>query len=295
MFNSEVREVYVISPSSAGFQGTLDGVPIITQLMGEVRALKGGPPPGRGGNDKNNNDSVKPCDLDSTAKCDRPVPIGVSTGHLLITAGTICCRVKNIIGSAVFALSNNHVYANVNQASIGDEVIQPGPFDLGTVDNLDHVIGYLDDFETLRFGGAPNMIDAAIASTTTALLGNATPSDGYGTPLSTTVSASEALGLRVMKYGRTTGQTKGRIDSINATLNINYGDNRIALFKSQIVITPGNFSAAGDSGSLIVVNDKKSEHNGKPVGLLFAGSFIATIANPIDEVLMRFGVRIDGQ
>jgi hypothetical protein len=32
----------------------------------------------------------------------------------------------------------------------------------------------------------------------------------------------------------------------------------------------------------------------RPVGLLFAGSPTSTIANPIDVVLDRFGVRIDG-
>jgi len=32
-----------------------------------------------------------------------------------------------------------------------------------------------------------------------------------------------------------------------------------------------------------------------PVGLLFAGSSVITIANPIGLVLGRFGVTIDGQ
>ena len=62
---------------------------------------------------------------------------------------------------------------------------------------------------------------------------------------------------------------------------------------NQIVITPGNFSAGGDSGSLIVV--QKGADARKPVGLLFAGSMIVTIANPIDEVLSLLGVTIDGE
>ncbi len=33
----------------------------------------------------------------------------------------------------------------------------------------------------------------------------------------------------------------------------------------------------------------------KPVGLLFAGSMIVTIANPIGEVLSLLGVTIDGE
>ena len=50
-------------------------------------------------------------------------------------------------------------------------------------------------------------------------------------------------------------------------------------------------------------NDKCSVGGGKfagadalkPVGLLFAGSSTTTLANPIDVVLDRFGVTIDGQ
>src|SRR4030043_2225841 len=53
---------------------------------------------------------------DPTAKFSRPVPIGVSTGHPDITAGTTGARVKDSNGR-VFALSNNHVYANQNEAN----------------------------------------------------------------------------------------------------------------------------------------------------------------------------------
>ena len=59
------------------------------------------------------------------------------------------------------------------------------------------------------------------------------------------------------------------------------------------MITPGSFSAGGDSGSLIVIRGGPNKL--KPVGLLFAGSASATIANPIDAVLARWGLTIDGQ
>lgn len=95
-----------------------------------------------------------------------------------------------------------------------------------------------------------------------------------------------------MKYGRTTGQTKGRISAINATVNVNYGAPGVARFVDQIIIT-GSFSAGGDSGSLIVI--QKGANERKPVGLLFAGSANTTIANPIDFVLERFDVAVDGE
>ena len=45
----------------------------------------------------------------------RPVPIGVSAGQPDVTAGTIGARVSD--GSEIYALSNNHVFANRNDAS----------------------------------------------------------------------------------------------------------------------------------------------------------------------------------
>lgn len=222
-------------------------------------------------------------------RCARPVPIGVSTGHPNITAGTISCRVKK--GSNVYAMSNNHVYADENRASIGDNVLQPGPYDGGI--NPADAIGKLSDFQFISFctSSCPdNTIDAAIALSSTANLGNSTLPDGYGTPKSTTVTPQ--VNMAVMKYGRTTGLTAGKVYAINATVNVGY-DSGVARFVKQIVITPGKFSAGGDSGSLIVENGGTDDR--KPVGLLFAGSSLYTIANPIDPVLSRFGVTIDGQ
>ena len=80
--------------------------------------------------------------------------------------------------------------------------------------------------------------------------------------------------------------------AINATVNVGY-DSGVARFVNQIIITPGNFSAGGDSGSLIVVEKGKDAR--KPVGLLFAGSTSITVANPIGAVLSRFGVTVDGE
>lgn len=215
----------------------------------------------------------------------RPAPIGVSTGHPAITAGTLGCRVKDSSGR-VYALSNAHVYANENRALIGDNVLQPGSYDGGQ--NPRDAIGTLAAFQQITFSRfARNTIDAAIALCPLENLGNGTPPDGYGIPRATTILA--AVGLAVKKYGRTTKLTAGQVYAINATVNVTY-DSGVARFVNQIVITPGTFSAGGDSGSLVVTED-----GNHPVGLLFAGSSSYTIANPIDPVLSRFGVTIDGQ
>lgn len=247
----------------------------------------------------------------------RPVPIGVSVGHPDISAGTIGARVTD--GANVFALSNNHVFANSNNASIGDDILQPGPHDGGTYPN--DIIGMLYAFKEIEYcnvywGGryisCPqiNTIDAAIAEvmdpgTNEPMVDLNTPSDGYGAPGTTLHPAygipdiiddadedlSRLIGQRVQKYGRTTELTQGTVDSINATVDVCYDDNcnLIARFEDQIIITPGSFSDGGDSGSLIVTND--ADRN--PVGLLYAGSDTNTIANRIDRVLIEFGVQID--
>lgn len=267
------------SAKAAVLPASIENVPVIVKITGEVKALKG-PPPGKGGG--GTKDKVDP-----TARFDSPVPIGVSTGHPKITAGTISARVTD--GSNVYALSNNHVYAVENNASIGDNVLQPGTYDGGV--DPDDAIGTLYDFEPIVFStSAANIIDAAIARSSTANLGNATPSDGYGIPRSSHVAPR--LNERVMKYGRTTSLTKGSIYAIHATINIGYGSG-VARFVDQIIITPGRFSAPGDSGSLIVV--QKGSNARRPVGLLFAGSSLITVANPIGAVLDRFGVSIDGE
>ncbi len=253
----------------------LDGVPVHVVVTGELMALSPGTATG-----------LAPATLTTTDRWPRPVPIGVSTGHPDITACTIGARLTD--GTNVYALSNNHCYANSNEASIGDAVIQPGTYDGGFSAADD--IGTLADFEPIVFSTeASNVIDAAIALSSTANLGTSTPSDGYGTPNSTTVAA--VLKQKVQKYGRTTGHTaNGRITGINATVNIGYGAGT-ARFVNQIIVQPGSFIAGGDSGSLMVI--KGGSDDLKPVGLLFAGSPMIAIANPIDAVLAEFGVTID--
>jgi PKD repeat protein len=218
--------------------------------------------------------------------CERPVPLGVSTGHPDVTAGTIGARVRDQAGN-VYALSNNHVYANSNNASIGDSALQPGTYDGGQ--DPQHKIGELYDFQEIDFSGGNNVIDAAIVVTTTDDVSNITYS-GY-TPIST--PADPSVGLPVKKDGRTTGLTTANISATNVTVTVCFEQwwifcTRSATFVNQIGIEGSGFSAGGDSGSLIVTQD-----GNRPVGLLFAGSSTHTFANPIQPILERFDVVID--
>ncbi len=254
-----------------GLPDDLEGVPVAIEVTGLIMALS-----------------------DPTSRFARPVPTGVSTGHPAITAGTIGARVRDALGN-VYALSNNHVYANQNDADLDDPILQPGAFDGGN-DPTDR-IGTLDSYEPILFAtqqSTPlNVIDAAIAISSPDLLDNSTPADdGYGIPSS--ITATAYIGQPVQKYGRTTGLTHGEVSEINVTVDVCYLAYwfwclKLARYAGQIGITPGGFSGGGDSGSLIVTDDEFRN----PLGLLFAGGSDRTFANPIDAVLSAFGVTID--
>lgn len=277
-----VVKVYLTAMGAAALPRTVAGVPVVVEVTGPFVSFAD-PPAGAVLSDPE-------ARVDPKAGFPRPVPIGVSTGHPDITAGTIGARVTD--GSRIFALSNNHVLANRNQGTAGDNFLQPGVADGGR--NPDDALGTLFDFEPIEFCGGItcplNRMDAALALTTADKLGTETPEDGYGQPRSEVMEAT--LGMKVQKYGRTTGHTVGRVTGINAVVDVNYRTGN-ARFQGQIIISGDGFSTGGDSGSLIVTKGLLAADR-RPTGLLFAGSANSTIANPIDLVLDRFGVRVDG-
>jgi len=269
--NRPVIRVYTVHGNVRGIPAHVDQVPVRRVVTGLIRA---------GGVYDPNNPTTR----------ERPAPNGFSVGHPDITAGTLGAIVRDA-SNACFALSNNHVLANSNDASTGDSALQPGPFDGGS-DPAD-AIGTLADFEVITFDGSNNTIDAAIAAlNSTAEVTGSTPDFAYGAPGTSTVNAS--VGMSVMKFGRTTGFTTGTVEETNVTVDVCYQTRgpfncvSLARFVDQISISDGNFSDGGDSGSLIVRSSDAS-----PVGLLFAGSDTRTIANPIDDVLGAFGVSIE--
>lgn len=270
---TEYAEVFGAGPAGGGEAASAvqDGGPHYRGALGTVEA--------------------EDSDLLPRSRFERPVPMGVSTGHTKSTAGTIGAVVTD--GENRFALSNWHVWVPGGAGRVGDALLQPGPYD-GGLDPSD-LIGTLYAFEPVQLSPfASNRIDAAIMRTDD--VAPHTPENGYGTPRSETLRARP--GLEVKKYGRTTGYTFGRVDAINVSINVNYGSagNSVARFNGQI-ITCCNMSQGGDSGSLIVAHDVDRDGNPgrndrKPVALLFAGDQTRTIANPIDLVLDRFGVTI---
>jgi hypothetical protein len=268
-------DVYTTGPEASNVPGRLDGVPVSVEVTGKLSSMRR---PGGG--------------LQPSSRWPRPVPIGVSTGNEgECSAGTIGARVTN--GAAVYSLSNNHVYALENDAPIGSRVLQPGLLDTGCAFSVSNVLGTLTDFQPIVFSSAAaNTIDAAIALSSTADLGNATPPGGYGLPKSAHVVGEPTIGWNVQKYGRSSALTRGTITAVNATVLVSYSSGTARFVDQVIVESKKPFSKSGDSGSLIVRDPERN-----PVGLLFAGDSSGkfTIANRIDLVLARFGVTVDGE
>jgi len=252
--------------------------------------------------------------VDPTHKL-RPAPPGCSVAHISVTAGTFGCVVQK--NGLRYILSNNHVLANSNDAQAGDTILQPGPHDGGS--SLDK-IGVLEDFVPISFEGStnpptlpgcnigraiawganliakvlgrktrlvavsqsnePNYIDAAISlpDNDTDIIDEIIR---IGKPSGIAVAS---LGMNVQKYGRTTQYTTGNILQTNATVQVSYGTNKLAIFKNQLISGP--MSAGGDSGSTVL------DMNGNIVGLLFAGSDSTTIFNPIQDVFTRLGITL---
>lgn len=212
----------------------------------------------------------------------RPPFPGISIAHFRVTAGTLGCFVKDSAGKT-YILSNNHVLANSNKAKLDDVILQPGKLDGGVKSK--HVIAKLSNFKILDLNVA-NTMDAAIAEV----------EDDRGLIMKINRtnkikgSILPANGLKVEKFGRTTGLTKGRITTRNLDLKVDFG-NKLIEFRDQFEIK-GNrgtmFCDGGDSGSLIFEKDSL-----KAVGLLFAGTDDGTtFATPIKEVLTHFAIKI---
>ncbi|MFD0413550.1 hypothetical protein [Streptomyces sp. NPDC127108] len=233
----------------------------------------------------------------------RPSPSGFSVGNVRVTAGTLGSVVYDFLpGASVdppgaglgvpakfYILSNNHVLADSNRAQLGSAIVQPGVFD-GGQDPADR-IATLDRFITIQF--APqiplerhnNVVDAALG---TVDFQDATREQYFsGAPRAWRRKANVAVGDLVKKSGRTTNISFGRIISVDATVDVNYGTAGTARFKDQILTT--NISAGGDSGSLV------TSHDNVALGLLFAGSSTVTVVNHIENVRALLRVEIAEQ
>lgn len=222
----------------------------------------------------------------------RPLRIGCSIGHFKVTAGTFGAVVRPRRGGAPAVLSNNHVLAHENRGKRGDAILQPGAYDDGA--QPEDVVAALAGVVKLKRSGA-NAVDAAVATLVPDVEADPTKLTGLGR-LKGVGDVFLDEGTRVAKLGRTTGRTRGRVTAFeldNVTVEFDIG---VLRFDNQIEIEGEGdrpFSDGGDSGSLIVGDDRRA------VALLFAGSDQGgangkglTYANPIHTVLDKLKIEL---
>ena len=219
----------------------------------------------------------------------RPLVPGTSVAHPDVTAGTLGAFVTDADGR-VLLLSNNHVLADTDRASVGDPVLSPGPADGGRP-GRDRV-ATLTAYERLVPAG--NLLDLAVAAVDDpALVGGNVVPEGV---LSGVVD--EVLdGVAVAKTGRTTGHTTGTVTAVELDgVSVDYGRGQLLSFDDCLEVEGDgrSFSDGGDSGSVVYALD------GLPaLGLLFAGSTTGgsggtglTYCNPMALALRTAGVTL---
>jgi hypothetical protein len=222
-----------------------------------------------------------------------PIKLGTTGGNVndFTIKGSLITCCSGTLGSLVsrggtqFILSNNHVLARSDQAKPGEAISQPGLVDNNC--NSGKTVANLTQAAPLKTSG----VDAALA----AVVSGAVDSSGTILDLGTNPGdpappagtlATAGVMMPVAKSGRSSGLTCSSVQTINTSVQIDYqtscngGTTFTVTFNNQVVVNGGRFSAAGDSGSLIV-----DSQTAQPVALLYGGNSTGTVGNPIQAVL----------
>ncbi|MDP9339042.1 MAG: S1 family peptidase [Acidobacteriota bacterium] len=247
----------------------------------------------------NANAQSAPVELGTTGSNAKDFVNNTAKHTITCCGGTLGSLVSR--GGVQYILSNNHVLARSDAATVGDAIVQPGLIDTSTCTTAGTTtVANLTQFFNLQSGPAPK-IDAAIAQVVSGkvdtsgkviYLGATADANGVpvaGAPLAgsgTTVTVNRA----VAKSGRSTGLSCSTVDATNISTSVDYtancdgtGTTFTVTYVNQIGVLGGDFSGQGDSGSLMVTQDTAA-----PVALLYAGSDTDTVGNPVADVLNFF-------
>ena len=211
------------------------------------------------------------------------IPLGVSVGGPLVSAGSLGAIVTDNQSGERMVLSNWHVFANSLNPPEGLPIWQPGRLDNG---------GQNDSFAELsRWLIGP--YDAAVARLNGERSVKSETIEGrvFGEP------RPPMLGMIVWKSSRTSGLTYGFIDGVQMQLNLNYpgvGPRHLQRV-FRIIPRPGSgdaeVSAPGDSGAVWV-----EAASNQAVGLHFAGELDDqpefALAHDLIPVLEQLNVRL---
>lgn len=228
----------------------------------------------------------------------------ISVGNC-VDAGTLGALVRDQAGT-MFGLSNNHVSASCSHAEAGLPIVAPGLMDVAAHSLHPFTIG-LHEKALPMLIGSPTVVDissnsdAAIFKIINDTLLSSFQGTAYDTPA---VTMPLAAGIEVEKVGRTTGHTKGYVESqycgpLDVTYHApRYGFSGRIYFDNAFAISGVGtaFSDHGDSGSLIttMVNGER-----RAVGIVFGGSpsgtaagGTLTVALPIEPILHALNVTL---
>jgi hypothetical protein len=210
----------------------------------------------------------------------RPIEGGVSIGRADGTTGSLGCFVTRD-GSSLEGLSVNHVIAASNAGEIGDEILQPGADDGGTLP-LDRV-GTLSYFHPLLPAPSANKVDAALFRLNEDLAAmTSVPPIGV---------VDLDPGDLVQKVGRTTSHTKGKVTAVDLDgVKIHVPGIGMTIFDglTRIATSDGTaFSSFGDSGAL--VTDSSGENG---AGIVVGGLSHRTWIVPLSTTLQVIGAEV---
>jgi endonuclease G len=195
-----------------------------------------------------------------------PIVPGVSVASKKVTAGTIGGIVFDMQDGTPYILSNWHVL-NGPEGQIGDEIVQPGPFDDNRVE-----LNRLGKLVRSHLGAAGDCAVASIEdrSFKEEIFELGIKADQLGEP---------ELDDKVIKSGRTTGVTHGIVTRVHTIAKIDYGEpvgeQEVGGFEigpdEDNLPSNGEISMGGDSGSFWLFKSSNGKASKVLAGLHFAG------------------------
>jgi hypothetical protein len=203
------------------------------------------------------------------------------------TLGALVTRTGNL-----YVLSNEHVLTRPGSGIVGDAILQPGLLDTECGATPAITVANLSQFTNVQTDNA----DAAIAQ----VVSGAVDAGGAIQELGSTVvigvpqpgapaqggGIAASVSELVAKSGRSTGLTCSGVEAVHVSIKVDYSSCSSSSFtvtySDEVTIGAANngFTAAGDSGSLIV-----DAATAQPVALLFAADSTTAAGNPISDVL----------
>ncbi|WP_137110655.1 DNA/RNA non-specific endonuclease [Rhodobacter sp. SY28-1] len=215
---------------------------------------------------------VAPEQLDARRQRRDPIQPGISVAITTETAGTLGLVVFDRATGLPCILSNWHVLHG-NRGTIGDQIVQPGPFD----DN------------NTSGNRAGSLLRSHLGAAGDCALAKIELRDWkrevFELDVVPSKMANVALGDRVIKSGRTTGLTHGIVRRVDVMAKLDYDlpAGKVAIGGFEIGVDPknppvdGEVSKGGDSGSAWLISKA-----GKPTDI-FAGLHFAGESGSTDD------------